>query len=152
MLRRGAKQARKTSAAVVSTRAFPTPWAEALPTFQTTFQECFRIRRGCRWCSQKQNTCCLDFERHLNGLRLWREEMRQLSSERRDTEVLLMFGAAAGATGGPSGLKRQRDSAFDGSDDGSGPSSIRFVCYGSQNLIFDSDSIWFLLAQASIRF
>ena len=45
--------------------------------------------RGCRWCTNA--ACCRAFQDHLPELREWREEMRSLSKERHNAEVLLIF-------------------------------------------------------------
>ena len=80
-----AKQAHKP-------RAYPKPWRESEARFRTTFQECAKLKRGCKWCTQDRPTCCKNFEANLGRLRIWRDEMRSVSSSRHDAEALLIFG------------------------------------------------------------
>ena len=74
-------------------RAFPKPWSESEAKFRATFQECKKIKRGCKWCTQDNPTCCKDFEANQHRLRIWRDEMRHTSSLRQNVEVLLIFGS-----------------------------------------------------------
>ena len=70
-------------------RRHPTPWSLAAPKFQATFEASSKMGRGCRWCTDA--ACCRVFQEHQSELREWREEMRSLSKERHDAEVLLIF-------------------------------------------------------------
>ena len=70
-------------------RRHPTPWSSAAPRFQATFKGASKMGRGCRWCTNA--ACCRAFQDHLPELREWREEMRSLSKERHNAEVLLIF-------------------------------------------------------------
>ena len=76
-------------------RAHPKPWSDAELQFRTTYEECRKIKRGCKWCSQAAATCCMDFEKNQSRLRIWRHEMRNVSSSRHEAEILLIFGASS---------------------------------------------------------
>jgi len=92
MLGRSSRQAAKLALAKDGKpRAHPPPWSKALPNLYATFQACLETKRGCKWCSPP-GACCGLFETNRSELRRWREEMRNLSSEMHDREVLLIFG------------------------------------------------------------
>ena len=74
-------------------RAHPKPWSEAGATFRKTFKDCQEIGRGCKWCTQ--GSCCTDIEANQRRLKIWRDQMRSVSSSRRDAEVLLIFGSSS---------------------------------------------------------
>lgn len=75
-------------------RAYPKPWSQVEAKFRTTFLECKKIKRGCKWCTEGRPTCCEDFEANQDRLKMWRDEMRRTNTSRHDAEVLIIFGSS----------------------------------------------------------